>query len=423
MRESQSFAGVLYAWRRLILRATLGAAVIAVGVSLLLPRWYSASATMMPPRESATGGGILQLMSQLGGDLGVGGSKAARRLFSRNTTTELMLGILQSRRLRGQVVDRFGLVEIYDVKGREHAIKELDKHLVVDTTPEGLVRVSVEDRDPERAAAMTNAFLEFLDIFNRQTSVEAAHRTVEFIDSCIEENRARQGAAAESLRRFQETHGAVEISGQTKATVEALAELQAERIRLDVRRGVLENYASRDTPELQRIESEIRELDKTIAAMRGVAGPDSGAASGGDVDLGALLPLGEIPRLGLEYANLKREVMVQERVYEFLAAQYEDARIQETEDQETIQFLDEAVPPIRKARPRRSLIVILSTILAFLASVGAALAAQAALDHFDRDDPETAAMRQGLGPVLGILERLRSWGERRPRADDATAAR
>lgn len=423
MRETQSFAGVLYSWRRFIMRSTFGVAVIAVIVSLLLPRWYTASATMMPPREGAAGGGIMQLVSQLGADFGNAGGNAARRIFGRNSASELMLAVLQSRRVRGQVVDRFGLVEVYNVPTREHAIRALDSHLVVDTTPEGLVRVAVEDRDRERAAEMANAFLEFLDAFNRESSVEAARRTVEFIRGALRENQERQTAAAESLRSFQERYGAVSISEQTRATVEALSELQAERIRLDVKRGVLTNYASRETPELQHIESEIRELDRTISVMRGATfpapGDSAGADSGGDPDLGALIPLGDIPRLGLEYANLKREVMVQERVYEFLAAQFEDARIQETEDQETIQFLDEAVPPIRKTRPRRSLIVILSTILAGLATTGIALAGQATLDFFAQDDPETARMRQGVRPLLLALEKFRRWGER---GDDAAGA-
>ncbi len=404
MAQSPSLTLTLFAWRKFIVRTTIVGAIVAVIVSLLLPSWFRASATIMPASESSSGTGILQLVSQLGSDLSAGAGKATRRLFGRNQGTELMLGVLQSRRIRGLVVDRFDLVDVYDVRTREHAIRELDKHLVVDTTPEGLIRVEVEDRDKQRAADMANAFLKFLDEFNREITVQGAERTIRFIESVIEENRARRDQAANRLREFQEEKGAIEISEQTRATVEALATLQAERMRLEVERGILENYTGGESAEMRRIADEIREIDKAIAELRG-HGPDSSAAEA-DAVRGALLPLADIPRLGLEYADLRREVMVQSKVYEFLAAEYEDARIQQTRDQETITFLDKAVPPIRKARPRRSLIVILTFGMTLFATCGIALAAQALQDHCcsENADPQ---LRRALSPVLGILDRLR----------------
>ena len=79
--------------------------------------------------------------------------------------------------------------------------------------------------------------------------------------------------------------------------------------------------------------------------------------------------------LALEYAELEREVMVQEKVYEFLTAQFEEARIRESRDLQSVNVLDEAVPPIKKARPRRSLIVLLSAAMAFGVAVTVAFLA------------------------------------------------
>ncbi|HMB71382.1 MAG TPA: GNVR domain-containing protein, partial [bacterium] len=356
-------------------------------------------------------GGLLQIVSQLGSDLEVGSGRAARRLFGRSQTVDVMLGILNSRFVRGEVVDRFDLVEVYDLPGREHAIRALQDHLVADTTPEGLIRVSVEDRDPERAAGMTNAFLEVLDDFNRRTSAEDARRTVEFISGVLETNLERRREAADRLRSFQEEHGAIQIAEQTRVTVEALAELQARRMQLEIEAGVIQRYASPGNTDLRRIRDEILEIEDAIRALDGTAGagPDSTDAVGPG---GALLRLVDLPRLGMEYADMKREVLVQESVYEFLSAQYEEARIQETRDQRTIQFLDEAVPPIKKSRPRRSLIVLLTTILAGAAAVGVALAGDGLLSRFDEADSSVDAERVTLAPVLAILSRLRSWGTR-----------
>ncbi|GJM44688.1 MAG: hypothetical protein DHS20C21_15300 [Gemmatimonadota bacterium] len=413
MSQRPSVLAVLHRWRGLVVRTTIVAAVVAVIVSLLLPRWYTATATILPPSEGG-GGGLLQLFSQIGSDLEVGGGRAARRLFGRSQTADVMLGVLQSRNVRGQIVDRFDLVDVYSVPTREHAIRVLLDRLSADTTPEGLMRVSVEDRDGQRAADMANAFLEVLDDFNRRTSAEDARRTVDFISGVLETNVERRREATDRLREFQETHGAIQIAEQTRATVEALASLQANRMQLEIKAGVLERYASPDNSELRLIRDEITEIDTAIRSLDGTAGtaaPDSGMTGAPG---GALLRLVDLPRLAMEFADMKREVLVQETVYEFLTAQYEQARIQETRDQQTIQVLDVAVPPIRKSRPRRSLIVVLTTFLAAIGATGIALAGESLLDHFESGDPELAPVRDTLAPVLGLLHRLRAWGTQSP---------
>ena len=99
---------------------------------------------------------------------------------------------------------------------------------------------------------------------------------------------------------------------------------------------------------------------------------------------------------------------MQEKVYEFLTAQYEEARIRETQDQETVTVLDPAMPPLKKARPRRSLIVLAATLGAFCAAVGFSLAAERFLGFLRT--PEAAELREHLGGLQRALVSLRAWG-------------
>ncbi len=407
MNPGASFFDVLFGWRRLILRLAVVAAIISVIVSLLLPRWWTAHAVITPPEEADMGGGLLQIVSQLGG---IGGSRT-KGLLNRNASVDLVLGVIKSRRLRGQVVDRFDLMNVYDAKTREHAIRELGKHLQANTTPEGLIDIAVEARDPRLAADMANAFVEFLDDYNRATSVEDARRTVEFVQGCLDENRDRMEKAANALRRFQEERGAVELGEQTRATVEALAELEAERMQLEIQRGVLARYATSDQLQMQEIEARIREIDARARALRAKGGGADG--KGPDRDT-ALLALGDLPALGLEFAQLKREVLVQEKVYEFLTSQLEEARIRESRDMRTVRVLDEAVPPIRRSRPRRTLIVLLTVGLAVTASLGLAFAAEGIRGHRAARGGETDPW---IRRVFDAADALRRWGGPVGRAD------
>jgi O-antigen/teichoic acid export membrane protein/uncharacterized protein involved in exopolysaccharide biosynthesis len=408
MASEKSAANVILGWRALIYRVTIAAIVVSVALSLMMPNWYSASTTCMPPKEGQSAGSLLSMFTQIGMDFGAGG------LLSSTPMTDFMMGILKSRHIRGKVVDRFDLVSVYDAETREHATEDLSDHLVVTTTPEGLIEVSVEDRDPERAAGMANAFMEYLDEFNRQTSVDQAARTREFVEAALEENRVRLEAASSELREFQETHGAIDLSEQTRATVDAIALLEAERTRLELRRGVLEGFSHPDQIEMREIDAELTEISEKLAEFTG-----RGEGAGVQADDSMFLPLSDIPELALSLADLMREVAVQEKVRAFLSSQLEEARIQETRDLEIIHVLDRATPPLKKSRPRRSLIVLMTVGLAFIGSVGLAFAADGFLRFAEGggSGSELASSRESR-ILLGVARWLRNWGG--PRGADST---
>ena len=60
---------------------------------------------------------------------------------------------------------------------------------------------------------------------------------------------------------------------------------------------------------------------------------------------------------------------IQEAIFEQLTKQFEVAKINEAKDTSSLQVLDEAVAPLRKSRPKRAIIVILSTFTAFVISI------------------------------------------------------
>lgn len=408
-----SFGEIVLSWRRLLVRGTIACTAVAVVISLLLPRWFEASAVLTPPEETDAGLGLMSVVSQISSTVNVG---RTRGLLKRTAEVDLMIGVLKSRRLRGAVVDSFDLVERYDVKTRDHAIKQLGTHLSVETTPEGFVDVRVEARDPKLAADLANAFVGELDRYNRATSVEDARRTSDFIRTCIEENHTRLSAATQALREFQEKHGAVQLVEQGRVTVEAIAELEAERTRLQIQKGVLENYALSDQPQIQEIEAEMREIQKRIDRLRG---PTPNAESGTSpprpsrkADGEVLLRLQDLPSLALQYAELQREVLAQEKVYAFLTAQLEESRIRESRDLQTVKVLDAATPPIQKTRPRRSLIVVLTAVLAFAGALGLAFASEA-LQGVAASRPDLRESRE-FAWLFRAAGGVRGWGWVRP---------
>ncbi|MFH1688993.1 MAG: GNVR domain-containing protein [Candidatus Eisenbacteria bacterium] len=402
METERSAADLILAWRKLIYRATLAAAIVSVVVSLIIPNWYEATSTCMPPQEGESRGGLLSMFSQVGMDFGAAG------LLSATPVTDSMIGVLKSRRIRGQVVDLFDLMTVYSSKTREHAINDLGDHLVAGTTPEGFIEVRVEDRDRDRAAGLANAFMEFLDDYHRLTSVERATRTRIYVETALEENGQRLDGATEALKDFQKQHMAIDLTEQTRVTVVAAAALETERTRLELERGVLEGFSRPDGMRMRQIDAELRELESKLGQVTG-ATKRSAEMAGGDASV--VIPLSDIPDLAYRLADLTREVIVLEKVRAYLGSQLEDARIQETRDLEVVQVLDHAVPPVKKSRPRRSLIVILTTGLAFLASIGVCFLVDSLLEYSARAHASLGLGNSGPSRlVLRFSRRLKEWG-------------
>ena len=75
--------------------------------------------------------------------------------------------------------------------------------------------------------------------------------------------------------------------------------------------------------------------------------------------------LSDDPELNRELARLKREVGIKSETYVALTQQHELAKIETEKEIPIVQVLDAAVPSLKKSAPKRTLIILITTALAF----------------------------------------------------------
>jgi len=148
--------------------------------------------------------------------------------------------------------------------------------------------------------------------------------------------------------------------------VDAAARVQGELIVEQSSLDALRKIYGDGNIRVRSAEARIASLQTEITKLGGssMALPaDENSAGGTTVASGnndQLYPaLRQLPRLAVPYANLYREVQVQETVYELLTRQYEVARIQEAKDVPVISVIDVPGIPEKKSFPPRTLIVLL----------------------------------------------------------------
>src|SRR5580698_9526120 len=136
----------------------LGITLIGSITSLLLPTRYTASTSILPPQQSSSAGAAL--MAQLGNSLGSIASLAGGSLGLKNPN-DLQVAMLKSRTVEDAMLDRFHLIDLYKKKRRSEARKKFESFVDIDNgSKDGLIRISITDGDPRRAADMANGYVQ-----------------------------------------------------------------------------------------------------------------------------------------------------------------------------------------------------------------------------------------------------------------------
>ena len=332
-------AATLVRWRKVILWSTLITAAVAAIISFLVLPVYTSTASILPPKQQdlfGSMGAATSALRSLTGGLRIGG-------MGQRSAPYNYMAILTSRSAMESVVRHFDLITVYEIadSSMEKAIRQLEDNVAIEEETEDYISISVDDRDPHRAAAMANYFVDVLNRISIQLGTQEARNNREFIEKRIVESRAELRANEDSLRVHQERSGMILTPEQTTdaSVIGTLYGLKAKR---EVEVAILRRTVSPDDYTLKQMQVELEEINKKVAT---------------------------IPVAGLESLRLYREVIIQQKVLEFLIPVYEQARIDEQKDVPVMLVLDKAIPAERRSSPKRTLITASAGLSALLLSV------------------------------------------------------
>jgi len=365
--------------KRLIAGITLAVALLAAGVSLLLSDVYTARISLLPPNSQAQSGSAAALaaLGALSGGLGGLTGLAAK------SPDEMYVALLKSDSVQRALDGKFDLKQRWDVKSYEQLRKTFAQYVrVAADKKSGVISVEVDDEEPTFAAAMANAYTsEVTRLLGRLAVSEAQQRRV-FFEQQLKDTKENLVKAEQRLREVQEKSGVIVLDKQAEALITGAALLRAQIVEREVQLKVLRTAATEQNPDVQRLNSELRALRAELARMESAQGGTAGSA----VDL----PVGKLPEAGIEYVRARRELKLQEALLEAMLRQYEIAKLDEAKEGPVLQTVDVAVPPDRKSKPHRALIVLASALLALLASSAWVVARRYAAASRE-NDPEHAA--------------------------------
>lgn len=377
LSSDRSLGWRLWHKRRFLWRLVYRTAVIATVIAFLIPKRFE-STTQFVPSDSSSGGGASMLAGLVRSFAGGGGDGSGpgfaglpldpSSLLGTKTPGALYIEIIDSRTVQDALIDKFDLRKSYGTRYYETARKKLEKRTdVVEDRKSGVISLTVTDSEPDRAAAMAQAYLDEMNKLSAELNTSAAHRERLFIEQRLKSVRQDLDVAARNLSEFSSQNSAIDLKEQGKAMVEAAATLQGQLIASEAELKNVEQIYTTNNVRVRGLQARVKELQDQLQKLGGEGADLSDGNNQSNTNAELYPSIRKLPLLARQYAEYYRQAKMQETIFEMLTQQYEMAKIQEAKEIPMIKVLDKPNIPERKSFPPRLLLILGFSFMALLA--------------------------------------------------------
>ena len=305
--QSDNLFRFLWDKRKAIFLISLIVAIASTIVSLLIKPLFLSTAIVFPAATSS-----VSFSDQRN-------AKSAAMDFGEEEQSEQLVQILQSSRIRDKIVSEFKLLKHYDISENDvnkqfKLSQAYDGHFAFTRTRYGSIRIDVLDEDPKLAAAMANKIVDLIDTVKNDMIAE---RTIPAFEVNLRKKQQMEHERDSILTRL-----------------DSLANLGV--IALEVRSNLFQAYVDSKNP------ADREELKRKIEV---------------NMKFGAMYD-------GLEYMRNEKIVKLED-----FRISYEQAESDANAKFNHKFVVEKAVVADKKEKPKRLIIVLVSTMAGFLFSI------------------------------------------------------
>ena len=337
------FIHQLLKWKKELVRAIVLIVMLSIGGSLLLPNYYQAETTFYAASPD------------LARPIPIGGDEKDVRIYGDDKDLDRLFTISLSRDLLFHLIDSFDLYTHYDIdknskKSKFKVREELVENYKTIKTKYGALHMMVEDKDPEKAAAIVNAAREKVEQIAQKIVKESQLKLISNYNENILIKQIQNDSLAKKLQRIKESADIFETWGQsglyTKMLSDATSELEEARGRITF----YKKYPAYKDSVIKNMAIEMGAINKVNKA---------------NTELEKYAPvLSELKQLEQEQSRIHDQISLDKERLKQLNATY-------TAPFTALHVVEIADVPVQKSRPKRSIIVLLSSLcgiaLAFMA--------------------------------------------------------
>ena len=302
----------MWKWRKWLLIVCVAAFLVSAACSFLVRPRYKSTALLYAPRTSSVSKILLNEQNY--------NERLEIKALATVDETEQMLPFLNSVAIKDSLIEKYKLAEYYNINvnkkgGMTKLYKTITNNMTIKRTDYGAISMSVSDWDPQRAYEMTLDVIRWLDTIKNAVEYERALAAYNILQNQLDSIEREIAIVNDSIREIM-AHGVFDVKLQSERLTQQYAIAAAQG----------------NTAAMQRI---IKEQD-TIAKY------------------GAQLTSYQ----DLEYNFSKYHALCKQKMM--------DAKMDMTTIMPVKFVIDMPYPADKKFYPKRSIIVIISTLCAFI---------------------------------------------------------
>lgn len=329
----------LFKWKKAILYLCLAAAIVSVIVVLLIPVYYQAATVFFvaSPDQSKP-------------ELIFGTTQLEPELYGNESDIDRLLTIAEGNELVGFLIDSFHLYQHYDIdtanaKAPYYIKQQFFDLYEVQKTKRDAIQLSVEDKDPEIARQITRAAREKINSIAQELVKEIQGKKIQTYDSSIKSKERMLRTVGDSLVKLREEYGIFNTLAQSEILTSELTNAEGRLAFTQARLNNLEGTTGAKRDSIIKLRSQVAGLEQQVDNLS-------------------------------NKLKLFNQGVAEVEIY---TSQYEEATQVLSEEREKLKqyreayhanipaliLVEEAELPIIKSRPRRTLIVLASVVIAF----------------------------------------------------------
>ena len=329
---------LLYKWRKQLIIATLVAAIITAGISLLLPNYYAASTQFYAASPD------------LAKPSPIGVAENNIDFYGNDQDIDRLLAISKSNEVSDHLINEFDLYTHYQIKpDSKHAkhklLLKLNKLFEATKTKYDGINLRVEDKDISKVADMANSARNKIEEVAQRLIKESQKNLINGHKSNIDIKQGQLDALTDSLYVIRSKYKIFNTASQGEAFGSSMVTVEGKYQRAVAEVSALkESGAPRDT--IIIMEAKLKGYQNQLSALQ----DDIKKYNDGYPTIVSLER--DIKDYGEQLAIDKERLKQLEAVY--------------NSDFNTIHIIEEAVTPVYKSRPKRSIYVIGVAMMTFI---------------------------------------------------------
>jgi uncharacterized protein involved in exopolysaccharide biosynthesis len=340
-----------------ILGFALAFAIAGGIVAFLLPVRYTATVVIIPPQQNNS---LSSVFSSQMESLAPIAALAGGGLAMKNPN-DMYVAMLKSNVVEDAIVRKFNLMQQYHRRYLSDARKSLERRTLLEGgLKDGMIHISFEDENPQRAAQIATAYVDQLRGLSQHLAISDASQRRQLFEQQLDQTKNDLTNAELAMEAAQKHTGLIQLDSQARALIETGAVLRAQISAKEVQIEGMRTYATGENAAVTQAEQELAGMRTQLAALGGSKG------EGGD-DM--IVPKGQIPAAGLEYLRAMRDVRYYEAKFTIMARQLEIAKLDEARQGAMIQVVDPALEPDKRSSPHRTLIVLFAALAGIIAGI------------------------------------------------------